>query len=156
MDPAALAALTREALHQAKRRAVVAMGWGGMRDFEESDRLLVVEDVPHDWLFPRVSAVVHHAGAGTTAAALRAGKPSVGVPFFGDQPWWARALARHGVAPPPIAKKKLTAERLAAAIVAATTNDAFRSRAEEMGAQIRAERGAALSADRALHYLDAG
>ena len=155
MDPAALAALTREAIHRAKRRAVVAMGWGGMRGFEGSDELLVVEDVPHDWLFPRVSAVVHHAGAGTTAAALRAGKPSVGVPFFGDQPWWASALARHGVAPPPIAKQKLTAERLATAIVAATTNEAFRTRAEEMGAQIRAERGAAVAADRALHYLGA-
>jgi sterol 3beta-glucosyltransferase len=155
MAPAALSALTRKAVEAAKVRAVVGMGWGGIEGLEGSERLCVVEDVPHDWLMPRVAAAVHHAGAGTTAAVLRAGKPSFGVPFFGDQPWWSSRLARLGTGPAPIPKRRLTAERLTEAIVAVTSVDAYRARAGALGETIRAERGVEVTADRALAALGA-
>jgi len=153
MDPEQLATLTRDALRQSKQRAVIGMGWGGMKAFEASDDVLVVEDVPHAWLFPRVSAVVHHCGAGTTAASLRAGRPTVAVPFFGDQTFWGGTLNKLGASPRPVAKKALTATRLAAAISSATSDPRYATRAEALGTAIRAEDGAAKTADRALHHL---
>jgi len=153
MEPEKLATLTRDALRRAGQRAVIGMGWGGIRGFEPSDDVLVVDDVPHDWLFPRVAAVVHHCGAGTTAAALRAGRASVPVPFFADQTFWAQTLNDLGAAPPPLPKRKLTVERLAAAISRATTEPQYTERAEAIGAAIRAEDGAARTADRVLHHL---
>ena len=153
MEPRKLATLTRDALRKSKQRAVVGMGWGGMQGFEPSDDVLVVDDVPHDWLFPRVSAVVHHCGAGTTAAALRAGRPTVPVPFFGDQTFWGHTLHQLGTAPPPVPKKKLTVDRLATAIARATSDARYVDRAEAIGASIRAEDGAARTAERALYHL---
>ncbi len=155
MDPEQLASLTRRALSKVKQRAVIGMGWGGMKGFEASDDVMIVDDVPHDWLFPRVAAVVHHCGAGTAAASLRAGRPNVAVPFFGDQPFWAHTLWKLGTAAPPIPKKKLSEDRLARAITVATTNPKLRERAEAVGALLRAEDGAKATAERALHYLGA-
>src|SRR6185436_12548919 len=83
------------------------------------DDVLAVGDVPHAWLFDRVAAVVHHGGAGTTGAALRAGRPAVVVPQAVDQPFWARALHARGAAPPPLDARRLTAEALAGAITRA-------------------------------------
>jgi sterol 3beta-glucosyltransferase len=153
MNPEKLATLTRDALRQSKQRAVIGMGWGGIHGFEASDDMHVVDDVPHDWLFPRVSAVAQHCGAGTTAAALRAGRPTVAVPFFADQTFWGQTLNDLGAAPPPVPKKKLTVARLAAAIAHATSEPRYAERSEAIGAAIRAEDGAARTAERALHHL---
>ncbi|MCA9913496.1 MAG: hypothetical protein KC496_09110 [Anaerolineae bacterium] len=101
----------------------------------------MVKSAPHDWLFPRMSVIVHHGGAGTTAAALRSGIPGIIVPFFGDQPYWGRLVHRQGVAPAPIPASKLTAERLAAAIREALEDHAMRQHANKLGAAIRAEDG---------------
>ena len=95
----------------------------------------MVDAVPFSWLFPRVAAVVHHGGAGTTSAGLRAGVPSVVVPFFGDQPFWGQRVADLGVGPEPIPRKKLTAERLAQAIQIAVTDQAMRRRAADSGGE---------------------
>jgi UDP:flavonoid glycosyltransferase YjiC (YdhE family) len=103
----------------------------------------MVDGVPHSWLFPRMAAVVHHGGAGTTAAGLAAGLPSVVVPFHGDQPFWARRVADLGVGPAPIPRKKLTVDRLVRAIDAAVTDTAMRRRAADLGARISAEDGIA-------------
>jgi sterol 3beta-glucosyltransferase len=100
-----------------------------------------VDAVPHDWLFPRMAAVFHHGGAGSTAAGLRAGVPSAAVPFFGDQPYWGALLARLGVGPAPIPQKSLSAEGLADAITRAVGDPEMRARAAEIGARIRAEDG---------------
>jgi sterol 3beta-glucosyltransferase len=98
---------------------------------------------PHDWLFPRVSAVVHHGGAGTTAAGLRAGRPTVVCPFVGDQPFWGGIVEQLGVGPKPIRQLQLTADRLAEGICIAIQNTSMQHRAEELGSKIRSEDGVA-------------
>lgn len=153
MRPEQLAQITRDALRETKQRAVIGMGWGGLAGFEDSEDVLAVDDVPHEWLFPRVAAVVHHCGAGTTGAALRAGKPSVAVPFFADQPFWARTLHNLGAAPPPLPKRNLNAGRLAQAIKQVTRNGQYAARAAAIGALVRAEAGAARAADRVIEHF---
>ena len=130
-----------DALAKAGRRGILATGWGGLEPGDLPDTILKIDSVPHDWLFPRVSAVVHHGGAGTTAAGLRFGKPTIVCPFFGDQPFWGRQVYTLGAGPEPIPQKKLTAEKLAAAITEATMNPAIRQNAESIGEKIRAEDG---------------
>jgi UDP:flavonoid glycosyltransferase YjiC (YdhE family) len=105
--------------------------------------MLMIGPTSHDWLFPRVAAVVHHGGAGTTAAGLRAGVPSILVPFFGDQPFWGNRVHSLGVGPAPIPRSKLSVERLAQAIQEATTDTRMRQRAADLGVKIRAENGVA-------------
>lgn len=135
--------LILRALALAKQRALLLSGWDGLRAASLPDHVLAVDALPHAWLFPRVAAVVHHGGAGTTAAGLRAGVPSIVIPFFGDQPFWGQRVADLGVGPAPIPRPKLTAERLAQAIQQAVSNQAMRQRAAELGAAIRAEDGVA-------------
>jgi len=142
-DPARTADLVLQALSQAKQRAIVLSGWGGMRTEELPESVFAVDAIPFSWLFPRVAAVVHHGGAGTTAAGLRAGVPSIVVPFFGDQPYWGQRVAALGVGPEPIPRRKLTAARLARAIQAALTDRAMRGRAADLGAEIQTQDGVA-------------
>lgn len=108
------------------------------------DDILVVADVPYDWLFSRMAAVVHHAGAGTTAAGLRAGLPAVPVPSVIDQPFWADRLHRLGVAPRPLSMNELTADTLADALRSCLDTPTYRSRATELARRIRIEDGAAV------------
>lgn len=129
-------------------RLVLQSGWGSLADpTHEDPDVLDVGHVPHEWLFARAAAVVHHAGAGTTAAGLRAGIPAVPVPVLLDQPFWADRLHRLGVAPRPLPLGRLTVDRLADALRAATTDPAMRARAAELGALIAAEDGAGAAAD---------
>jgi UDP:flavonoid glycosyltransferase YjiC (YdhE family) len=141
--PKETADLILKALAQAGQRAILLSGWSGMQAIETPESVFAIDSVPHAWLFPRVAAVVHHGGAGTTAAGLRAGAPSVIVPFFGDQPFWGQRVAELGVGPTPISRKKLTVERLAQAIHQAATDPGMRQRASWLGANIRAEDGIA-------------
>jgi sterol 3beta-glucosyltransferase len=129
------------ALRMAGQRGVLATGWGGLTADTAPEGLFVLDAVPHDWLFPQTAAVVHHGGAGTTGAALRAGKPMVICPFVGDQPFWGRRVAALGVGPAPIAQRRLTAERLAQAISQAVADQDMRQRAAALGETIRAEDG---------------
>lgn len=102
---------------------------------------MMIDQAPHDWLFPRVSAVVHHGGAGTTAAGLRAGRPSIICPFFGDQPFWADRIHALGAGPRPLPQSRLTANGLAEAIALATGDRGISDAAERIGRAIRAENG---------------
>ena len=129
------------ALRLAGKRGVVATGWGGLAADELPEDVLAVEHAPHDWLLPRTSAVVHHGGAGTTAAALHAGRPSVVCPFIADQPFWGRRLWALGAGGAPIPRKRLTAERLADAIREVTNDPSYRTNAELLGERIRREDG---------------
>ena len=132
---------------------MIATGWGGMSGIELGENAFKIEAVPHDWLFPRVAAVVHHGGAGTVAAGLRAGVPSVIVPHFGDQPFWAGRIAGLGLGPEPIPHKRLTAGRLGAAITSAVTDKSMRERAAKLGERIRAEDGPARAIEVIERYL---
>jgi sterol 3beta-glucosyltransferase len=136
-----------EALARTGQRGVLALGWGGLRAGRLPDTVLATEAAPHDWLFPQVAAVVHHGGAGTTAAGLRAGRPTVVCPFLGDQPFWGAVVHARGVGPRPIPQRRLTAGRLAAAVAAAVHDPDLRRRAAALGARIRAERGVATAVD---------
>ncbi len=110
--PEETAQLILRALAQTGQRAVLLSGWNGLQAEVLPENVFLVQSVPHDWLFARVNAVVHHGGAGTTAAGLRAGVPSIIIPFFADQPFWGERVAALGVGPKPIPRKKLTAEKL--------------------------------------------
>ncbi|MDT9683100.1 glycosyltransferase [Streptomyces sp. TRM76323] len=136
-----LSTLVAAAVKRAGVRAVVQAGWAELSGC--GDDVLTVGDVPHDWLFPRTAAVVHHAGAGTTAAGLRAGVPAVPVPVMADQPFWASRLYELGVAPRPLPFQDLTADTLGNAITACLSEPAHRHRAAELARRIAAEDGTA-------------
>jgi sterol 3beta-glucosyltransferase len=140
-DAAAKTQVVLDALAQAGQRGVVATGWGGLTLANAPRDIYVLEAAPHDWLFPQMAAVVHHGGAGTTAAGLAAGAPTIICPFFGDQPFWGRRVAALGVGPAPIPQRKLTAERLAAALRTVAGDAAMRTRAQTLGEAIRSEDG---------------
>lgn len=139
--PEHTADLVIQALALTNQRAVLLSGWGGLQTTNLPDSIFMIDSIPHSWLFPRVSAVVHHGGASTTAAGLKAGVPSVIIPFFGDQPFWGQRVTDLGVGSKPIPRKKLTSERLATAIQEVVTNEDMRSRATKLGKQIQTENG---------------
>ncbi|MFF3917949.1 glycosyltransferase [Streptomyces sp. NPDC001852] len=140
-DPARLSAQVVAALRRAGLRGVVQRGWGGLA--AAGDDMLTIDDVPHALLFPRMAAVVHHAGAGTTAAGLRAGAPAVPVPVQFDAGFWSGRLVALGVAPDVVPLRRLTVETLSAALVRATREPQYRDRARRLGARVRDEDGAA-------------
>lgn len=141
--PAATAALVLAALDRSGQRGILLSGWGGLSQANLPDTVLMVESIPHSWLFPRMAAVVHHGGAGTTAAGLRAGVPSIVIPFFGDQLFWGQRVAKLGVGTAPIPRKQLTVELLAQAIDRAVTDPVMIRQAANLGAKIQAEDGIA-------------
>jgi UDP:flavonoid glycosyltransferase YjiC (YdhE family) len=152
-DPGDLARTVLHALARAGQRAVVLSGWGGLRPGDLPPEVCAVDWVPYDWLFSRVAAVVHHGGAGTTAAGLRAGVPTVVVPFFLDQFFWGRRVYALGVGPRPLPRRRLNAEALAGAIRTAATDPGMRARAAVLGARIRAEDGVARAVDAFTRHL---
>jgi UDP:flavonoid glycosyltransferase YjiC (YdhE family) len=141
--PEETAALVIAALQKTGQRAVLMSGWGGLQATDLPDSIFMVAAAPHDWLFPRMAAVVHHGGAGTTAAGLRAGVPSIIIPYFADQPFWGNRVAQLGVGPQPLPRKVLTVDRLAVALETAVTNPHMQQRAAELGRKIQAEDGIA-------------
>ena len=143
-DPVAMAKMIAKAVSLSggsDAAAIVATGWGGMRDIDWPDTVFVLKEVPHDWLFPKVDIVIHHGGAGTCAAALRAGRPSIIIPFFGDQPFWAKRLHWLGVAPKPIKPAKLDATLLAKQIQTVLKTPAYSTAAERISHEIACEDG---------------
>ncbi|WP_118185404.1 glycosyltransferase [Paraburkholderia phosphatilytica] len=124
----------------ADRRALFYPGWSGVNASALPRNFHVIDDTPHDWLFPRTSLVIHHGGSGTAHSAVRAGGPSVVVPVAGDQFFWADRLWRAGVASRPVNGRRLLAGSLARAIEAADHAD-VRARARALGERMRAERG---------------
>lgn len=148
-----LAKLAVEATTASEVRSVLLGGWSAADDTDLPKDVIALDSAPHDWLFPRMAAVVHHGGAGTTAAGLRAGVPSILVPFFGDQPFWARRVYALGVGPKPVMRSRLTVERLSQALSEATTDEAMRDRACDLGERIRAEDGVANAVGLIDRYL---
>ena len=124
-------------------RGIVATGWGGVTPGEAgTDDVLFLEGAPHEWLFPRVAAVVHHGGAGSTAAGIRAGRPTLVVPFLGDQPFWGARVHALGIGPAPLPAARFHtgfSDRLGDLV----HNGSYASRANELGVAVRGEDGLA-------------
>lgn len=154
-DPNAMTKMIFDAVKKTGQRALVSKGWGGLG----ADQLGIPEgvfmlgNVPHDWLFHRVSCVVHHGGAGTTAAGIACGKPTVIVPFFGDQPFWGAMVAKAGAGPMPIPYKNLTADSLAESILTAL-KPASLDRAKELSNKISQEKGSEAGAAYFHQFLE--
>jgi sterol 3beta-glucosyltransferase len=142
-DPVRMTRIVVEAVKAAGLRAIIARGWGGLEpaQVELPPTVLMIDEAAHDWLFPRVAAVVHHGGCGTTAAGFRAGRPTIVCPMFGDQPFWGAKVEALGVGPAPIPQKKLNVEVLAAALTQVTESASIKEKAELLGQRIQREDG---------------
>ena len=128
-----------DALKQTHSRGIILSGWGKVNR-PASEEVLYLAAIPHDWLLPQCSMIIHHGGAGTTSAGLRAGIPNIIMPFTADQPFWGRMVHKKGVGPKPILVNTLSVEKLARAIVEAKA-DALRQSAQALGQIIRCEDG---------------
>ncbi|GAB7351714.1 hypothetical protein MBLNU459_g2302t2 [Dothideomycetes sp. NU459] len=154
-DPNAMTKLIFDAVRKTGQRALVSKGWGGFGADQIGipDSVYMLGNVPHDWLFKHVSCVVHHGGAGTTAAGIACGRPTVVVPFFGDQPFWGAMVAKAGAGPDPIPHKELTADNLADAIMTALKPESL-ERAKELSESISHEKGSETGAQSFHQFLD--
>lgn len=142
--------VVEEAIRQTNNRGIVLTGWSQSQRSPSSSRdLLYLEAAPHEWLLPRCKLLIHHGGAGTTAAGLRAGIPSIVIPFLGDQPFWGRRVHAIGAGPRPLFAKGLTVEKLAHAIRQAES-ESVHHRAQVIGQQIGREDGVG----RALQWIE--
>ncbi|KAI3615744.1 glycosyltransferase family 1 protein [Moniliophthora roreri] len=141
-DAAAMTRTVFEATKQAGVRALVSAGWGGLGGVQVPPHVFILGNIPHDWLFDkgRVSAVVHHGGAGTTAIGLSKGLPTVVVPFFGDQAFWGHMIHKAGAGPEPIHHEKLGIENLRDAIKFAMS-PSTKAAATRLADRIRSENG---------------
>lgn len=130
-----------DAIKMTNQRAVIQAGWGllGSQDTEED--VYFTDYVPHGWLFPKGFCVIHHGGAGTTAAVCKAKVPSIVVPHIGDQFYWGKRLFNIGAAPKSLPRRNLTAKRLAGRIQQVMNSHAFTENAESLGAQMDSEDG---------------
>ncbi|WP_200301579.1 glycosyltransferase [Streptomyces adelaidensis] len=138
-DPERMSSEVVRALRAAGLRGVIQRGWGGLRG--EGDDMFTVGEVPHSLLFPRTAAVVHHAGAGTTAAGLRAGVPAMPVPVQFDEGFWAARLVALGVSPGAVPLRGFTAAGLTAALRRATGDPSYGRRARALAEEVRTEDG---------------
>lgn len=155
-DPAAAARIVLDAARSIGRRALVSRGWGGLGRVAGAKDFLRVGSVSHPGLFPRVAAVVHHGGAGTTATATRAGAAQVLCPHMCDQFWWAEQLERRGLAPPPVWRGKLSARALADALERALGDAAMAARRRALADALAGRDTIALTVDELLTTRGAG
>ncbi|KAH7159973.1 hypothetical protein B0J13DRAFT_616766 [Dactylonectria estremocensis] len=149
-DPAAFTQMIFKAVEMAGVRALVSKGWGKLGDEDVPENIFMLDNTPHDWLFPRVKACVIHGGAGTTAIALKCGLPTMIVPFFGDQHFWGNMLGSAGVGPDPTPYKALDVEKLAAGIKYCLTNEAQEA-AKKMATAIENDGDGAFNAVEQFH-----
>lgn len=149
-NPASTAQMMIAALKQSGQRGLIHRGWAGLAAAEISEHVFLLDYVPHDWLFPRTAGVIHHGGAGTTAAVFRAGVPSAVVAHIADQPYWGRRVHDLGVGLPFVRRHKLTTQRLTEYIRALVEDEALRQRAAALGRAIRQEQGVT----NAIRYIE--
>jgi UDP:flavonoid glycosyltransferase YjiC (YdhE family) len=140
-DPKRATTTIVEALKQSGLRGILHAGWAGIGNADLPDYIFKIDYVPYSWLFPQMAAVAHHGGSGTTAFGLRAGVPSVIVPFLFDQFYWGKRISSLGVGPEPIPYRQLSVERLAESLTIATTDTFMAQRAAALGEKVRAEDG---------------
>ena len=138
-----------DAIRLSGTRAVLALGWGGLLNADVPEGIHIVKSAPHDWLFPRCAAVVHHGGAGTLHQGLRCGRPTLICPVFADQPFWGKRVEALGVGPKPIKMKKLTTPNLARALDE-LRQPQYHAAAVTLAEAIHAEGGATHAAEAVL------
>lgn len=146
VDSRAMTETIIAALAQTGKRGLIATGEGALEIVEDLPDVLAISAAPHDQLFKHVDATLHHGGAGTTGAALRAGKPTAICPFFGDQPFWARRVATLGAGPAALDRNNLSVDAVARVLTAMDDHD-MRAKAAQLGSAIRDEDGVAASVD---------
>ncbi len=141
-DVKRVASMVVSALRQSRRRGIISFEEKHLEGIPLSSNVINVGFVPHDWLFPQLAAVICHGGAGTTAAALTAGIPSMAIEFFGDQLFWGQRIYELGVGLPPIKKKQLSTDKFVRAIEALTSSQNLKTQAMQLGDKLRKENGA--------------
>jgi sterol 3beta-glucosyltransferase len=156
LDAFRLAEIAVDALRRTGQRGVFLTGKTNFFPGAETHDIFPIESMAHHWLFPRMSAVVHHGGAGTTGAGLRAGIPNILIPFTADQPFWAERVRLLRAGPEPIPQRKLTADRLATAIDQALHDTPMRDRCRELGRKLDAEDGVQVAVDLVLRQTASG
>lgn len=140
-DPEKIWAMLEEALRLTGQRGIFITGWSGVKGRESHSHILTVDSIPHSWLFPRTAGVIHHGGAGTTAAVLKSGKPMLICPFSADQPFWAKIMQEHGTAAAPLKEKDMSAEAFVDRIQVLVSNEKMRKKAVELSRLIKEEKG---------------
>lgn len=145
-DPPKFTKLIFDAVKKAGVRALVSRGWSKIGGDDVPENIFMLGNVPHDWLFQHVSAVVHHGGAGTCAIGLKLACPTVIVPFFGDQFWWAGIVERAGAGPKAVPYKDLTADKLADNITKALQPE-VKAKAQELAKRMEKEDGVKTAAE---------
>lgn len=150
-QPEQVFGMIKQALKRTGQRGIIITGWSGFKqNLDSSGEILCINEVPHAWLFPRMAGVIHHGGAGTTAAVLHAGKPMAICPFTGDQPFWAKRMYELGVAAKPIHEKTLSIESLAECIVSLTNDLKLKHNAMVIGSKVNNEQ----DVERTVDFID--
>lgn len=127
-------------LEKTNKRGIFLTGWGQKKPAFDNSRVLYLQEIPHEFLFPKCQAVIHHGGAGTTVAGLWAGIPNIVVPHAADQYFWAKRVADIGYGLQPITVKRLSANRLAAALTT-SQETVIHSKVQSIGRKIQGEKG---------------
>ncbi len=153
-DPDRISRIILDAFQETGQRGVLGAGWGGLGAVALPDSVYLVEYAPYDWLFPKMSMVVHHGGSGTTGMALRSGNPSCAIPVGFDQIYWGKRIAALGVGPEPLLLRELSVERLARVIRQGIHDNDMRNRAAEVGRLISEENGVADAVELILRSVD--
>jgi len=142
-DEGKIHSIVRKSLKKTNNRGIILSGWSDIKD-ASSNEILYLDAVPHQWLLPRCKMIIHHGGAGTTSAGLRAGIPNIVIPYTADQPFWGNRVHALGAGPKPIAVKRLSVENLSQSIVE-SEKDVIRRQAGSVGQELRREEGIATS-----------
>lgn len=140
-NPEQLVEMILTAVSRTNTRLLLSSGWAGLTASDLPDRAFLLGNVPHEWLLPKTAAVIHHGGAGTTAAGLRSGRPSLALPYFADQYFWANRIHALGAGPKPFNRSQLTVDRLVHALAQLTRNVTMQQRAADIGRLLQNERG---------------
>ena len=152
-DPNATTRLIIDAFAEAGVRGILSSGWSGLGADDLPDSVYLLDYAPYEWLFPQMAMVVHHGGAGSTGQGLRAGVPSLVVPFQGDQFFWGRRIHEQGIGPPPLPRRRLSAARLAAVIRTTLADQSMRDQATLLGETARAEDGIARAVEIVINSI---
>jgi sterol 3beta-glucosyltransferase len=152
-DPEHITKIAIDALRLSGQRGILSAGWNGIGGGKLPKTVFRVGSIPHSWLFKRMAVIVHHGGAGTTAAALRSGVPQIITPFLFDQPFWGKRVLELGVGPKSIPYSKLTPKKLAELISITISDKEIKTKAKSLGETISSENGVQNAVDIIQRYL---